>query len=96
LYGVYDMMYERMKGTHAALVDIKTPTNSMTLTLETLSILSRNANYREQQQLPSDPSSKAIARWAGLDWSYEGDSGDDEYSDDGKLSYNSDYESTWH
>jgi hypothetical protein len=68
LYGVYDMMYERMKGTHAVLVDIKTPTNSMTITLENLSILSRNANYREQQQLPSDTSSKAIARWAGLDW----------------------------
>jgi hypothetical protein len=68
LDGVYEMMYERMKGTHAALVDIKTPTNSMTLTLESLSILSRNANYREQQQLPSDTSSKAIARWAGLDW----------------------------
>ena len=26
LEGVYDMMYERMKGTHTALVDLKTPT----------------------------------------------------------------------
>ena len=96
LDGVYDMMHERMKGTHAALVDIKTPTNSMTLILENLSILSRNANYREQQQTSSDPSSKAIARWAGLDWGYGGDSGDEEYSDDERLSYSSDYQSPWH
>jgi hypothetical protein len=37
----------------------------------------------------------AMARWAGLDWN-GGNHDDDDYSDDERLSYNSDYESPWH
>jgi hypothetical protein len=60
-------MYERMKGTHAALVDILTLINSMTLTLENLNIISRIANYREQQRSSFDTSSEAEAHCAGVD-----------------------------
>jgi hypothetical protein len=38
---------------------------------------------------------EAMARWAGLDWN-GGNHDDDDYSDDERLSYNSDYQSPWH